>query len=115
MGKQIEIYVTTKEVVTQTTLEGRPLPGAGNVHYCAVKEISKTEKMISEEEKQALTLIQEFARENGFTVQVIDLATLKGKLRARRNGINSTPTIIVGKSRLVGVPKEGEIEALLKQ
>ena len=115
MGKHIEIYVITKEVVTQTSLEGRPLPGAGDVHYCSVKEISKTEKIISEPEKTALALVHDFAREYDLEIQVIDVASLKGKLRARQKGINSTPTIVVGKNRLIGVPKKDELETLLRQ
>jgi hypothetical protein len=115
MGKTIEVYIKTKEVVTQTSLEGRPLAAGESVHYCSVKEIAKTEKMISEEEQAALTLTKTFANIGKFHVDVIDVASLKGKLRAKLKGIKSTPTIIVQNKQLVGVPKKEEIEALLEQ
>jgi hypothetical protein len=115
MGKTIEVYIKTKEVITQTSLEGRPLAAGGTVHYCSVKEIAKIEKMISEEEKAALTLAETFANHRKFHIDVIDMANVKGKLRARLKGIKSTPTIVIGNKQLVGVPKKEEIYALLEQ
>jgi protein-disulfide isomerase len=115
MGKTIEVYIKTKEVITRTSLEGRPLAAGGTVHYCSVKKIAKTEKMISEEEKAALTLAETFANQGKFHVHVIDVTNAKGKLRARLKGVKSTPTIVVGNKQLVGVPKKEEIYALLEQ
>jgi protein-disulfide isomerase len=115
MGKTIELYIKTKEVITQTSLEGRPLAAGETVHYCSIKEIAKTEKIISEEEKAAVTLAKTIANERKFHVDVIDMASVKGKLRAKLNGIKATPTIVVGNKQLVGMPKKEEIEALLEQ
>jgi glutaredoxin len=114
MVRTIEVYIMNKEVITRTVLEGRPLAAAGEVHYCSVKEISKTEKVISEEDKAALKLVEELAAEKNLRFRVIDVASLKGKLRARLKGIKSTPTIVVGNKQLVGVPKKEEIEAFLE-
>jgi hypothetical protein len=114
MAQTIEVYITNKEVVTQTALEGKPLAAAGTVHYCSVKEIMKTEKTISEEEKTALSLVETLARERNLKVQVVNVSSLKGKLKARIKGVKSTPTIIVGNQRMVGVPKREEFMALLE-
>ena len=103
-----------KEVITSTALEGRPLTAGGEVHYCSVKEISKTEKVVSEEDKAVLKLIKELAAEKNFRFRVIDVASLNGKLRARLRGVKATPTIIVGNGRLTGVPQKEEVEALLR-
>jgi hypothetical protein len=81
MGKTIEAYIKTKEVITQTSLEGRLLAAEETVHYCSIKEIAKTEKMISKEEKAALTLAKTFANEERIRIDVIDTATLNGSLR----------------------------------
>jgi protein-disulfide isomerase len=78
-----------------------------------MKEISKTEKVISEEDKTALKLVKELAAEKSLKFRVIDVASLKGKLRARLKGVKATPTIIVGNDRLTGVPRKEEFEALL--
>lgn len=115
MVRTIEVYIVNKEVITRTSLEGRPLAAAGEVHYCSVKEISKTEQVISEEDKAALKLVEEFAAEKNLRFRVIDVASLKGKLRARLKGVKATPTIIVGNNRLIGVPKKEEFEPLLEQ
>ena len=115
MVRTIEVYIMNKEVITRTGLEGRPLVAAGEVHYCSVKEISKTEKVISEEDEAALKLVEELAAEKNLRFRVIDVAGLKGKLRARLKGVKATPTIIVGNNRLIGVPKKEEFETLLEQ
>lgn len=114
MVKTIEVYIKKKEVITSTSLEGRPLAAAGEVHYCSVKEISKTEKLVSEEDGEALKLVKELAAEKDIEVQVIDVATLKGKLRSRLKGVRTTPTVIVGDNRLTGALKKEEFEALLR-
>jgi hypothetical protein len=115
MGKTIEVYVNVKEVITQTSLEGRPITGASDVHYCSVKEISKTEKIISEEEKAALRLVETLCEDKDIKIQIVNVASLKGKLKARRRGVKSTPTIVAGNKHLVGVPKREEFKALLEQ
>lgn len=115
MVRTIEVYIMNKEVITRTVLEGRPLAAAGEVHYCSVKEISKSEQVLSEEDKSALKLIEEFAAEKNLRFRVIDVASLKGHLRARLKGVRATPTIIVGNNRLIGVSKKEEFEALLEQ
>jgi glutaredoxin len=111
MRKTIEVYVMNKEIITSKSLEGRPVQG----HYCTVKEISKTEKIISEEDEAALKLVEELAVEKNLRFRVIDVASLRGKLSARLKGVKATPTIIVGGRQIVGVPKKEEFEALLEQ
>jgi protein-disulfide isomerase len=118
MAKTIQVYVMDKEVTTKASLDGRTLAAAlearSRTHDCLMKEISKTEKVISEEDKAALKLVKELAAEKNLRFQVIDVASLRGKLRARLKGVKATPTIIVDNNRLTGVPKKEEFEALLK-
>lgn len=112
MGNHGEKHRTlrrTEQVVTQTLFEGRPLAGEGNVHYCAVKELAKTEKLVSEAEKLALTLVQDVCLGKAFKVHVIDVSTLRGKLKACSKGVSSTPTIIVDRMRSVGLPTREEM------
>ena len=115
MAKTIEVYIKNKEVITSTSLEGRPLAAGGEVHYCSVKEISKTEKVISEEDEAALKLVKEFAGENNLKFRIIDVSSSKGKLKAKLKGVITTPTIIVRNKRLIGTPKKETFETLLKQ
>lgn len=111
MARTVEVYIMNKEVVTQTVLEGRPIQG----HYCTVKEISKTEKIISDEDETALQLVKTLTAKKDFKIRVVDVASLKGKMKAKLKGVKATPTIIVGNNRLVGVPKKEEFETLLEQ
>jgi protein-disulfide isomerase len=113
VGRTIEVYVMNKEVVTQTVIEGRPLAAGDTVHYCTVKEIAKTEKILSEKDREALQLVQTIATQRKYKVQIIDLASLKGKMKARLKGVRTTPTIIVGGNRIEGVPKKEQLEEIL--
>jgi len=115
MAKKIEVYITNKEVVISTGLEGRPLAGAEGVHYCSVKKISKTEKVTSEEDEAVLKLVKEVATEKNHKFQIIDISSSKGKLKARLKGVRTTPTIIVGNKRLIGAPQKETLETLLGQ
>jgi glutaredoxin len=115
MAKRIDVYITNKKVITSRSLEGRPLAAGGEVHYCSVREISKIEKVISEEDEVALKLVEELAAEKNLKFQIIDVSSLKGKLKARLKGVGTTPTIIVGNKRLIGTPKKEILETLLKQ
>lgn len=110
--KTIQVYILNKEVMTQASLDGRTLAAAveahSRTHDCSMKEISKTEKVISEENEATLKLVKELATEKNLRCQVIDVASLKGKLRARLKAVKATPTIIVGNNRIVGVPQREE-------
>jgi protein-disulfide isomerase len=116
MGKIVEVYVMNREVVTRLSYEGRPLAAGSTVHYCTVKELAKTEtgRMFSEEDEKALQLVRAFAAEKEFKVRIIDVAYFRGKFKAMLRKVWTTPTIVVGRKRIVGVPKKEEFEELLK-
>jgi len=118
MAKTVQVYIMNKEVKTHASLDGRTVAAAvfahSRTHDCSMKEISKTEKVISEEDKAALKLVEELAAKKNFKFRVIDVASLKGKLRAKLRGVKVTPTIIVDNYRLTGVPQREEFEALLE-
>ena len=115
--KIIQVYIMNKGVTTRQSLDGSTLAAAvfahSRTHDCRMKEISKTEKVISEEDKAALELVKELAKEKNLKFQVIDVASLKGKLRAKLRRVKATPTIIVDNNRLTGVPQREEFEAFL--
>ena len=115
--KTIQVYIMSKEVKTRQSLDGSTLAAAvfahSRTHDCSMKEISKTERAISEEDKAALKLVKELAAEKNLKFRVIDIASLRGKLKARLKGVKATPTIIVDKKRLIGVSKKEDFEAFL--
>jgi len=98
MGSKIQIYIKNEEVlVTQGVT--RPVVD----HYCTDREIVKTERVMADSDLQALNIVKEFANEKGIPVEVCDVNTTTGKLKASLRGIRTTPTIIVGKVRIEGV------------
>jgi hypothetical protein len=113
MVRTIEVYVMNKEVITSPALQGRPLTVANVSTTGSALNTFETEKVLSEEDKTALKLVKEFAAEKNLRFRVIDVAGLKGKLRARLKGVKATPTIIVGNNRLIGVPKKEEFERVI--
>ena len=106
-----------KEVTTNVGPDGRTFAAAAfahsRTHDCSMKRLSKTERVMSEEDKAALELVKELAEEKNFKFQVIDVASLKGKLRAKLRRVKTTPTIIVDNNRLTGVPQREEFEVFL--
>jgi len=112
--RTVEVFIMNREVVTRPSVEGRPLAAGGTVHYCTVKELANTEtgKIFSEEDETALQLVKKLAKEKCLNVQIIDVTSFKGKMKALLRRVKTTPTIIFGKNRIVGVPRREELEAM---
>ncbi len=103
MLETIEVYIRTEEILTSEAIIGRPISDGVTVHYCTVRETAKKEKMIPEADRLALEVVKEFADSKGVRLEVCDVSTFRGKLRAWSNGIKAIPTIFV-----CGVRIEGE-------
>jgi predicted DsbA family dithiol-disulfide isomerase len=108
MPKVIEVYVKNEEVLTQPTYIGRPLKG----HWCTFKETYKSEKVMSETDKAALKIAEEVAKETGIELKVYDISSIKGKMKASLKGVKNTPTIVVGKNKVEGVPEKEQLMSL---
>lgn len=102
MVGKIEVYVRNEEVIVGSSIMGRPIHDGYTTHYCAFREIFKTEKVMPEAETLALEIVKEFAAKKGLEVDVYDVSTLKGRMQARLKGIRKTPTIIVDGNRIEG-------------
>ncbi len=86
MAGKIQIYIKNEEVpVTQGVT--RPLAD----HYCTDREIVKTEKVMTDSDSQALNIVEEFANEKGMLVEIYDINTTTGKLKASLRGVRTTP------------------------
>ena len=99
MPDKIEIYVRReKKLVGQYNSE--PISDGVMTHSCLSKKMLEFEKALSEADKQALDLINELAERKGLLVEVFDISTLKGRLKAATRGISRTPTIAVGQEQI---------------
>ena len=62
----------------------------------------KNGKVISEAERRILEMMEKFASEKGLRLEVFDISSFKGRLKAWMKGVKVTPTIIVGDKKIEG-------------
>ncbi|NWF86512.1 hypothetical protein HXY32_01655 [Candidatus Bathyarchaeota archaeon] len=106
---KIEVYIRNEEVVTGDAYIGRPVAD----HWCTFKETLKTEKVISEVDRRALEIVNEIAKERGLKVEVFNVSSFRGKLKAKLKGITKMPTIIIDGRKIEGIPEKEQILSLL--
>jgi hypothetical protein len=97
MAGKIEVYIRNKEVLVQRTFVRGP-----SDHPCMDKESLIYERVMPDVDRLTLEVVTDFAKEKGLQVEICDISTFKGKLKASVKGINKTPTVIIGKSRIEG-------------
>lgn len=102
MPEIIGVYVKTEEVLTSQAIIGRPISDGVTTHYCTMKETATKEKMMPEADRLALEVVKEFADSEGLSLEVWDVSTFRGKLKARLMGIKATPVIVIGHARIEG-------------
>ena len=98
MTDKIEVYIKREEVATGEAVGGKVI----GEHGCTVIRGVKTEKMMPEADRETLDIVNQFANDKGLSVEVCNLGTFAGRLKARRKGITKTPTIVIGNSRIEG-------------
>jgi hypothetical protein len=97
MINKIEVYVRNEDVVIAKGII-RPVAD----HWCSDGMAGEKERIISESDRLALNVAEEFAREKGLNVVVYDIQSFRGRFKAMLNRVYRTPTIIVGTSRIEG-------------
>ena len=107
---KIEVFVKEKEITTGKVYVGSPV----REHWCTFKEGVKKEKIMPEDDKKTLEIVQKLAKENGVHVKVHNISSFGGRLKARRRGVKNTPTIIIGKQKIEGMPSKKQILDLLQ-
>ena len=102
---KIEVFIKEKEIATGKVSVGR---------RCTYKEGIKKETIMSEDDKKTLEIVQKLAKENGLNIKVHNVSSFGGRLKARRRGVKNSPTIIIGKQKIEGVPTKEQILDLLQ-
>ena len=96
MSKKIEVFIKNREILTQFEVSVD--------HSCwhgTAREIgSKVERVLPEDDKHLLDIVRTVAKEKGLKVEVYNLSTWGGRLRARFKDIQKTPAIIVDNKRI---------------
>lgn len=106
---KIEIFIKEKEVTTGKVYVGSTV----REHWCTLKEGLKKEKIMPEDDKKTLEIVQELAKENGMHISIHNVSSFRGRLKARRSGVKNTPTTVIGKQKIEGVPAREQILSLL--
>jgi len=108
MPKMVEVYVRN-EVASEVYREkGCEHTATGQVDMSrptSQLQFRNTRKL-PEADQEAFRIISEVAKEKGWKVKVYNVSTFSGKLKASLKKVNDTPTIIVDKHRIEGVPKK---------
>jgi len=100
MVLKIEVYIKGEEVVVGSEMIGQPVSDGVTTHYCTINQALKREELMPEADRLALEIVNKFASEKGLKVEVCDISTFKGKMKARLKNVRVTPTILIGERRI---------------
>jgi len=101
MIDKIQVYVRKRKTVVGQVAIG-PVSDGTYHHACLSRKMLEYEKVASETDRAALEAVNNFAHERNLRVEVLDISTFKGKLKAYLKGIDKTPVITVGKNIIEG-------------
>lgn len=119
--KKLKVYIHSLEIPTVGFVDKE-----GAQHGCAMAQKTAFQELerfssiggnsyVTDEQKEVLTRVQDFCKNNGLEFEVIDLGTKSSwtRLRLRMKGLKN-PTITCGKKMFYGVPSEKDLQDLLK-
>jgi len=79
---------------------------------------SRTVEKMSESDELAVNCAREFAESEDMSIDICDVNGFVGKIKARMSGVRTTPTIIIGGSKVEGKltrELENKLESILKK
>ncbi|MDH5483266.1 MAG: hypothetical protein OEY22_10400 [Candidatus Bathyarchaeota archaeon] len=119
MGRSIEVYIRTERQLTHTPIFVQTDPGHGCTHAYGDGVMqafgSKVEKVLPENEKQALENAKAVANDNGLEIKVYDLSTRVGRFKAQFKKVDMTPTVLFGGQRIAGNITKNSLLSIVKQ
>jgi len=118
MTPKIEIYIKTEKKLAGQYFSP-PVSDGVMIHTCLSKKMLEYEKTLPQAEKQILEFMNNYCERKELPIEIIDLSTLKGNLKAKMKGITKTPTIAIDQEQIEAPANldtlEQELEAHLKQ
>jgi hypothetical protein len=100
MASKIEIYVKKEKKLAGEHFT-TPISDGVMSHSCLPHgAMLEYEKALPDADKRALELVCEFADKKGVLVEVCDVSTVRGKLKAAARGIRKTPAVVWGQERI---------------
>lgn len=101
MVNKIEAYVRRKRTIVRQYTTPPISDGVIN-HYCLSKQVTEYENSLPEADLHMLEVLGEFCKGKNIKVEIYDVSTLKGRLKASLRGITETPAAIIGQHRIEG-------------
>jgi pyruvate/2-oxoglutarate/acetoin dehydrogenase E1 component len=99
MTSKIEFYVKTEKRLVGQHFSA-PVSDGVMTHTCLDKKMLKYERELSQTEKEVIQYLNSLAEKNDLDVEVVDLSTIRGKLKATSTGVKTTPTLIIDHERI---------------
>jgi len=113
---RIELYLNSEEYVVKsgTGHYMRYFRGAASGDYDDQLRMSQKVVGLPEEVLNLKNLLERIASQHNIEMVVYDRTRLRDTVRAFFKGVRKTPTIIIGKCRLVGDIAEEDVEKAIK-
>ena len=99
MTVKIEFYVRTEKKLVGQHFSAPSSDGV-MTHTCLDKKMLKYERELSQTEKEVIVYLNSLAEKKGLDVEVVDLSSFRGKLKAASTGVKTTPTLIIDSERI---------------
>lgn len=119
MQRIIEVYIRTERKITHNPVFVQSDPGHGCTHTYGDGLLqtfeSKVEKVLPENERQALETAEAVAKSIGLKVKVYDLSTRVGRFRAQLKKVELTPTVVLSGQRIVSNITQDSLLSIVKQ
>lgn len=117
MRKTVEVYVKRKNVPVVADYSSFATDHAacrGSIYKEESYVKHKTKKIMPEMDELALKLAIDVCDELRAELKMQDVGSLKGKIFAYIKGVKNTPTIVVGKNKIEGLPEKEQLISLLR-
>jgi len=114
--KKIDLYVRSTKLMLPDTYEPRTCEhtASGQVDLFRPQStfLFQASRTLLENDNIAFEIVHEIAKERNWKVQVCDVSSFTGKIKARLKGINQTPVVVIDDHRIEGVPNRQQLMSL---
>ena len=119
MPGKIEIYVRIRKVASNLGSERSVTdafqPRMSRWGWTNVDgDLSSVQKSMPESDEDALNCAREFADNEGLSIEVLDVNSSRGRIKARTKGVKVIPAIVIGKHRIEGSFTPEQLKSKLK-
>jgi len=114
--KKVELYVRSEKQLSSDTYRERGCEHTATGQVDMLRPHSKLRfektRTLREIDKRALEIVREMAKEKGWRVEVHDVSSLVGRMRASLKGVSDTPVVFVDGQKIEGVPTREQLWSL---